>query len=106
MFKIPDNVSQFDNVYDVLKERGFIEQTTDDEGNVVETTIEAYHPSANAKMRAYVVGDGYEGLMSVDGHVVTMPLYKSIEAIGYDLYLCDVSNGDHVLVNGKGEIIK
>ena len=30
--EIPDNVSQFDNVYDVLKERGFIEQTTDDEG--------------------------------------------------------------------------
>ncbi len=29
---IPDNVSKFDNVYDVLEERGFIEQTTDDEG--------------------------------------------------------------------------
>jgi tyrosyl-tRNA synthetase len=32
MFKIPDNVSTHDNVFDVLKERGFIEQTTDDEG--------------------------------------------------------------------------
>lgn len=31
MFKIPDNVSKHTNVYDVLKERGFIEQTTDDE---------------------------------------------------------------------------
>ena len=29
---IPDNVSKYTNVYDVLKERGFIEQTTDDEG--------------------------------------------------------------------------
>ncbi|MDD4376837.1 MAG: tyrosine--tRNA ligase [Eubacteriales bacterium] len=28
---IPDNVSKHDNVYDVLKERGFIEQTTNDE---------------------------------------------------------------------------
>ena len=28
---IPDNVSKHTNVYDVLKERGFIEQTTDDE---------------------------------------------------------------------------
>ncbi|MDD6540011.1 MAG: tyrosine--tRNA ligase, partial [Firmicutes bacterium] len=28
---IPDNVSQHDNVYDVLKERGFIEQSTDEE---------------------------------------------------------------------------
>ena len=81
-------------------------KTTDDEGNVVDTTIESYHPVANAKMKAYVAGDGYEGLMSVDGHIVTKPLYKDISAIGYDLYLCDVSNGDHVIVNGKGEIIK
>ncbi|MDO4833762.1 MAG: tyrosine--tRNA ligase [Bacillota bacterium] len=29
---IPDNVSEHTNVYDVLKERGFIEQTTDEEG--------------------------------------------------------------------------
>ena len=28
---IPDNVSKYDNVYDVLKERGFIEQCTDEE---------------------------------------------------------------------------
>ena len=31
MFKIPDNVSKYDNVYDVLQERGFIEQVTDPE---------------------------------------------------------------------------
>lgn len=28
---IPDNISKHDNVFDVLKERGFIEQTTDEE---------------------------------------------------------------------------
>ena len=28
---IPDNVSKHTNVYDVLKERGFIEQVTDEE---------------------------------------------------------------------------
>ena len=28
---IPDNVSKYDNVYDVLKERGFIEQSTDED---------------------------------------------------------------------------
>jgi len=82
------------------------DKTTDDEGNTIDTTIEAYHPVANAKMRAYVAGGGYEGLMTADGHIVTMPLYKNIEAIGYDLYLCEVSNGDKVIVNGKGEIIK
>ncbi|MBQ1489487.1 MAG: tyrosine--tRNA ligase [Eubacterium sp.] len=27
---IPDNISQYDNVFDVLQERGFIEQTTDE----------------------------------------------------------------------------
>ncbi len=32
MFQIPDNVSEHKNVFDVLSERGFIEQTTDDEG--------------------------------------------------------------------------
>ena len=31
MIKVPDNVSNYDNVYDVLKERGFIEQVTDEE---------------------------------------------------------------------------
>ena len=82
------------------------DKSSDDEGNVIETTIESYHPVATARMRAYVAGDGYEGLMNADGHIVTMPLYKEISAIGYDLYLCEVSNSDHVVVNGKGEIIK
>ncbi|MCI5897991.1 MAG: tyrosine--tRNA ligase [Anaerovoracaceae bacterium] len=31
MFKISDNVSQYTNVFDVLKERGFVEQTTNEE---------------------------------------------------------------------------
>ena len=74
--------------------------------DIVEELEEFYHPKATARLRAYVAGDGYEGLMSVDGHIVTKPLYKDITALGYDLYLCDVSNGDHVIVNGKGEIIK
>ena len=82
------------------------DKTADDEGNIVDTTIESYHPVATTRMRAYVAGDGYEGLMNADGHVITMPLYKEISAIGYDLYLCEVSNSDHVIVNGKGEIVK
>jgi tyrosyl-tRNA synthetase len=31
MYKIPDNISKHTNVFDVLKERGFIEQTTHDD---------------------------------------------------------------------------
>ena len=44
--------------------------------------------------------------MTSDGHVVMMPLYKDIEAIGHDLYLCTSTNYDKVIVNGKGEIVK
>lgn len=65
-----------------------------------------YHPKATARLRAYTAGDGYEGLMTADGHIVTMPLYKEIEAIGYDLYLCEISYYDRVIVNGKGETVK
>ena len=64
------------------------------------------HPSATARLRAYVAGDDYEGLMTADGHIVTMPLYWDIEALDYDLYLCTSENGDKVIVNGKGEIVK
>lgn len=76
----------------------------DDE--ITEVIDENYRPEAIAKMRAYVAGHGYEGLMTREGHVVTQPLYENIEAIGPDLYLCTVSNGDKVVVNGKGEIVR
>lgn len=64
------------------------------------------HKRAIARLRSYVAGDGYEGLMTPEGHVVTMPLYQSIEAIGHDTYLCTVSNGDKLVVDGKGTIIR
>ena len=74
--------------------------------DIEEEQNEYYHPNATARMRAYVAGDYYEGLMNADGHVVTMPLYKNIEAIGYDLYLCEVNDCENVIINGKGEIVK
>ena len=78
----------------------------DDEGEVEQhTEMEAYHPKATARLRAYVAGSGYEGLMTVDGHVIMMPLYKDIEAIGYDMYLCTSTNDGKVIVNGKGEVV-
>ena len=76
------------------------------DNDITEYLEESYHPKTTARLRAYVAGDGYEGLMTVGGHIVTMPLYKDIKAIGDDLYLCEVSNGDKVIVNGKGEIVK
>lgn len=76
----------------------------DDE--LTEILEESYHPKATAQLRAYVAGYGYEGLMTADGHKVTMPLYWKIEALDHDLYLCATKNGDKVIVNGKGEIVK
>ena len=76
----------------------------DDE--LTEILEESYHPKATARLRAYVAGDGYEGLMTADGHKVTMPLYWEIEALDHDLYLCATKNGDKVIVNSKGEIVR
>ena len=82
-------------------------ETNDGEGNEYDVpVVESHHPMATARLRAYVAGQGYEGLMTTDGHIVTMPLYKDIDAIGNDLYLCSSTNYDKVIVNGKGEIVK
>ena len=79
----------------------------DNDSDVYEyAETESYHPKATARLRAYVAGDGYEGLMNAEGHVVVMPLYKNITAIGNDLYLCNVTDYDNVIVNGKGEVVK
>ena len=82
-------------------------ETHDEDGEeYAASVVESYHPLSTARLRAYVAGLGYEGLMTADGHIVTMPLYKDINAIGNDLYLCTFTNYDKVIVNGKGEIVK
>ena len=81
-------------------------QEGDDNMESETAEVEEYHPKATARLRAYVAGDYYEGLMTADGHVVTKPLYKVIEAIGHDLYLCTSTNYDKVVVNGRGEMIR
>ena len=82
-------------------------RTHDDDGDEYAVPfVESYHPQATARLRAYVAGDGYEGLMTADGHKVTMPLYWDIVALDQDLYLCSSRNGDKLIVNGKGEIVK
>ena len=74
--------------------------------DLVEELEDSYHPKATARLRAYVAGDGYEGLMTANGHKVSMPLYKDIEALGYDLYLCTTTNYDKLVINGKGEVVR
>lgn len=53
------------------------------------------------------MSDGYEGLCTVDGSLVTEPLYWEVLPLTKDTYLCrykDASAG--VIVNSKGEIVK
>ena len=78
---------------------------TDDDGDEQEY-LEERNKQATARLRAYAAVEGYEGLMTPEGHVITMPLYENIEAIGPDTYLCTVSDGDKVVVNGKGEVVR
>ena len=58
-----------------------------------------------AKCRRYEAETGWYGLMTVDGKVITPPSYCSIQAIGYDMYLCKDNEEDGVILNGKGERI-
>lgn len=86
--------------------RHIVEENEGVDGPCKTITDEEYHPNATARLRAYVAGDDYEGLMTADGHKVTLPIYQNISAIGYDLYLCHVNGESHVIINGKGEVVK
>lgn len=70
----------------------------DEEGNKI--------IDATTLMR-YRMSDGYEGLCTVDGTIITEPAYWEITPITKDTYLCkfkDTSAG--VIINSKGEIVK
>lgn len=70
----------------------------DEEGNKI--------IGATTLMR-YRMSDGYEGLCTVDGDIITEPIYWEVMPITKDTYLCkykDASAG--VIVNSKGEIVQ
>ena len=64
------------------------------------------HKTARARLAKYTAGRGKDGLMTQDGHAVTLPKYEYIQAIGPDLYLCTASHGDKEILNGKGQKVK
>ena len=90
---------------DILYRRVLADEYDEDGELKQHGEMEAYHPKATARLRAYSTA-GCEGLMTADGHIVTMPLYHDIDALAHDLYLCTTTNSDKVIVNGKGEIVK
>lgn len=78
-----------------------------EEGTLTNETenIEPLPVEKMAKCRRYEAESGWYGLMTADGKVITPPSYCSIQAIGYDMYLCKDNDEDGVILNGKGERI-
>ena len=71
---IPDNVSKHDNVYDVLKERGFIEQSTDEEK--VRELLQ------NEKVKFYIVFDPTADCLHV-GHFMQVIIMMYMQKYGH-----------------------
>lgn len=80
----------------------------DDEGN-------AYGEAGNsapdtkkaiAHCLRYEAQYGWYGLMSLAGKIITPPVYKDIEAIGPDLYLCKDASYAGVLINADGKQVR
>ena len=82
------------------------ETTAGGRGENTVPVVNDYHPKATARLRAYSAGDDCKGLMTADGHVVTLPSYEWIRAIGPDLYLCSLDGVNSVVLNGKGEVVR
>lgn len=57
---------------------------------------------AVATCMKYEAESGWYGLMSPSGKLLTPPSYVRIEAVGKDLYLCEVSYGCGVILNNQG----
>lgn len=59
-----------------------------------------------APLMRYRTSQGYEGLCTPDGKILTEPLYWTISAVSSDTYLCTFKDtGVGVLINSKGEIL-
>lgn len=94
--------------YDTAELRYATKRNYDEDGNL-ESITEDTNPSfvrKPAKCLLYEAEPDWHGLMSADGRIITKPLYTSITAIGYDMYLCKDNSEDGVLLNGRGERIK
>ena len=84
-----------------------ISKNYNEEGTLTSETenIEPLPVEKMAKCRRYEAESGWYGLMTADGKVITPPSYCSIQAIGYDMYLCKDNDEDGVILNGKGQRI-
>ena len=61
-----------------------------------------YVRQAVASCLCYEAEQEWYGLLSPDGKIITPPSYIRIQAIGKDLYLCETSYGNGIILNSKG----
>lgn len=67
---------------------------------------EHYTRKAVATCLRYEAEIDWYGLMSPAGKIITPPCYVRIEAVDKDLYLCETSYGQGVLLNSKGQRVE
>lgn len=91
--------------YDTEESYMQVETYQDEEGESHPYETQVYK-TARAKLCSYQGAFGKEGLITIDGHIVTPPLYENIRALSANLYMCDVADGDNILLNSKGQVVK
>lgn len=65
----------------------------DEDGNAIDR---------KALCKAYYTDDEHCGLMSADGNPITPAVYKGIQAISPDRYLCDLADKEYVILDNLG----
>lgn len=95
-------------VYESDELRYSTSKNYNEEGTLISETEDAepLFVKKMAKCRCYEAETGWYGLMTANGKIITPPSYCSIQAIGYDMYLCKDNEEDGVILNGKGEKIR
>ena len=77
----------------------------DDEGNIYGVCAPDAKKAIARCLRHEAQHDWY-GLMSSDSKIIAPPIYKDIEALGLDLYLCKDASYDGTLINSDGQLVR
>lgn len=91
-------------VYETGELRYLKTNNGDEEGNMIGET-EDLNPTPihkTSRCKRYEAANGWYGLMSPEGKVLTNPNYSEITAISYDLYLCKNGSMSGEVLNGRG----
>lgn len=100
-------ISDFERLeYDLEETYLSLEEVYDEYNTACKRVTNIRHKTAYARLCKYYAGNMKEGLMTSEGHMVTLPKYEDITAIGPDSYLCTLSNYNKEILNGKGHKVK